>query len=209
MSIIELEYPLRAVPTRQVKSQRPLPAASCRLTRQSICLPQPPSPRQLPPAPAMPAPYGPKLDHPKVDPGINWNSGTSSNAGRMHLWLDPTLIQRRHLPSLYSVPAMLYRGQFLISYQNQLRCDGRHEGTGCGCSCYKCDMCRAGENEQELDEPFRSFIARVHVKAEICQYTTKYACTPPQTVDFTDIIILEMLCWLESLICTYAKMSSA
>ncbi len=40
---------------------------------------------------------------------------------------------------------------------------------------------------------FRSFAARVGGKAETCQYTTKRACKPPKNVDFTDIIIRDVL----------------
>ncbi len=66
--------PLRATPTRQTKSQRLLPAASCQPTAPT-CMPTT-APQQLPPAPAMPAPRGPKLDHWNVDLGITseqWN----------------------------------------------------------------------------------------------------------------------------------------
>ncbi len=53
------------------------------------------------------------------------------------------------------------------------------------------------------DESLRSFAARICGKAEACQYTTKCACTPSQTMDFTDIIrdvllagIADMdICW--------------
>ncbi len=47
--------------------------------------------------------------------------------------------------------------------------------------------------KQEHDESFRSFAARVRGKGETCQYTTKSTYTPPKTVDFTDIIIRDVL----------------
>ena len=44
---------------------------------------------------------------------------------------------------------------------------------------------------QDRDEPFRSFAARVRGKAETCTYST--TCTCSATVDFTDIIIRDVL----------------
>ena len=45
--------------------------------------------------------------------------------------------------------------------------------------------------QQERDESFRTFAARVHGKAETCAYTTK--CTCLREVDFTDSIIRDVL----------------
>ena len=45
--------------------------------------------------------------------------------------------------------------------------------------------------QQDRDETFRSFAARVRGKAETCSYITKCSCA--RTVDFTDIIIRDVL----------------
>ena len=47
--------------------------------------------------------------------------------------------------------------------------------------------------KQESSESFQSFGSQRPCKTNICQYTTKRTCTLPQTVDFTDIIIRDVL----------------
>ena len=46
---------------------------------------------------------------------------------------------------------------------------------------------------QERDEPFRSFTARVRCKPETCAYSVQCACPVPTDVDFTEIIVRDVL----------------
>ena len=68
------------------------------------------------------------------------------------------------------------------SAQAYFRCHGRHEVD---------ELVRM---QQERDESFRAFAARVRVKAETCAYTTKCTSTTSlREVDFTDSIIRDVL----------------
>ena len=46
---------------------------------------------------------------------------------------------------------------------------------------------------QEREESFRSFAARVRGKAETCAYSVQCACPVPTAVDFTEIIVRDVL----------------
>ena len=140
--------------------------------------------------------HGPKLDRPKVDVGINqeeWNifirrwdafvigSGLDPDASSSQLFQcagedlgnsllksDPDIISR---PTSAVKNAMKSLAVIAVA-------------TGVTRS-------ELMAMQQERDESFRSFAARVRGKAETCSYITKCDCE--RSVDFTDIIIRDVL----------------
>ena len=139
---------------------------------------------------------GPKMERPKVDIGVTqeeWNiftrrwdafvtgSGLNPDASSSQLFqcagdalgdgllkMDPTIIAK---PTAEVMAAMRSFAVIAVAIGVQ--------------------RAELVQMHQERDEPFRSFAARVRGKAETCAYTTK--CTCLQDVDFTDVIIRDVL----------------
>ncbi len=157
----------------------------------------------------MPAPRGPKLDHPKVDLGVTpeqWNIFKRRwNAFVVGSGIDPDTSSAQLLQCAGDIlgDAVLKSDPDIVSKPTSNVMAAVKELAAVAVAT---GVTRA-ELKQEHDESFRSFVARVHGKAETCQYTTKCACTPLQTFTL-QTALSEMCCWLKSLIWTYAGSSA-
>ncbi len=196
MATAELECPIEGCTYKTGKASE---AIACCLLLAHMAKHMPiTASQQLPPTLATPAPCGPKLEHPKVDLGITperwnifkcwWNafvvgSGIDPHTSSAQLLqcagnaLGDVLLKSD--PDIVSKPTL-----DVMAVVKELAVVAVATGV---------THAELVQLKQKRDESFRSFAARVHGKVETCQYKTKCTCTPPQSVDFTDIIIRGVL----------------